>query len=151
MNIEAEIVICSIAIVKGQKRNNVGDYITRKLEEHAVSVKQMFFMVDDPDLIKVFLKSPNEPEVRQIFVDGDTLTFSPGNASSGNKSQLLFQPHLLVDGTYYLIVQAQDKSGNQSGDLDYKISFEVLNKSSITNILNYPNPFSTSYTVAMII
>src|SRR5205085_1710767 len=25
-----------------------------------------------------------------------------------------------------------------------RISFEVINKSSITNVLNYPNPFSTS-------
>jgi len=106
--------------------------------------ENQFLALDDPELVKIYLKSPNEPEVRQIFVDGDTLTFIPGDINSGNKSQLLFQPHLLDDGNYFLIVQAQDKSGNQSGALDYKITFEVINKSSITNVLNYPNPFSTS-------
>ena len=28
--------------------------------------------------------------------------------------------------------------------LEYKITFEVINKSTITEVLNYPNPFSTS-------
>ena len=42
------------------------------------------------------------------------------------------------------MVQAEDASGNQSGDIDYKVSFEVVTKSSISNIVNYPNPFTTS-------
>lgn len=40
-------------------------------------------------------------------------------------------------------VQGKDKSSNFSGDLSYEIAFEVVNKSSITNVFNYPNPFST--------
>jgi flagellar hook assembly protein FlgD len=31
-----------------------------------------------------------------------------------------------------------------SGDLQYKINFEVIKESSITYLMNYPNPFSTS-------
>jgi flagellar hook assembly protein FlgD len=42
-----------------------------------------------------------------------------------------------------LLVQATDKSGNQSGANDYRIRFEVDNRPSITEMLNYPNPFST--------
>jgi flagellar hook assembly protein FlgD len=41
-------------------------------------------------------------------------------------------------------VQAKDRSGNFSGAAEYKITFEVINKPSITHVLNYPNPFSTS-------
>ena len=41
-------------------------------------------------------------------------------------------------------VQAADRSKNNSGSYDYKIRFEIINKSTITNIINYPNPFSTS-------
>jgi flagellar hook assembly protein FlgD len=41
-------------------------------------------------------------------------------------------------------VQGTDKSNNQSGKFDYLIKFEVINKSTITNLLNYPNPFSTA-------
>lgn len=41
-------------------------------------------------------------------------------------------------------VQGADKSGNLSGSLEYKVTFEVINKSTITQVMNYPNPFSTS-------
>jgi flagellar hook assembly protein FlgD len=49
-----------------------------------------------------------------------------------------------VDGKYTLFVQGSDRSGNLSGDLEYKISFEVIRESAITYMMNYPNPFSTS-------
>ena len=61
-----------------------------------------------------------------------------------NKSKIIFPGDFPVDGTYKLRVQANDKSDNQSGRVDYIIDFEVVNQSSITNILNYPNPFSTA-------
>jgi hypothetical protein len=48
------------------------------------------------------------------------------------------------DGIYTLLVQGSDRTGNLSGDLDYKITFEVIHESSITYLMNYPNPFSTS-------
>ena len=38
----------------------------------------------------------------------------------------------------------RDASGNESGDEAYTIEFEVINKSSVTHVVNYPNPFSTS-------
>ena len=41
-------------------------------------------------------------------------------------------------------MQAKDRSDNESGMIDYRITFEVINRSTITNVLNYPNPFSTS-------
>jgi flagellar hook assembly protein FlgD len=41
-------------------------------------------------------------------------------------------------------VQGTDKSGNLSGDLEYRITFKIVLESSITQLLNYPNPFSTS-------
>jgi flagellar hook assembly protein FlgD len=43
-----------------------------------------------------------------------------------------------------LWVQGRDKSNNASGDEFYRISFEVINESTLTNVLNYPNPFSTA-------
>jgi flagellar hook assembly protein FlgD len=45
---------------------------------------------------------------------------------------------------YGLLVQARDKSGNSSGKMDYRIDFEVITRPTITEILNYPNPFSSS-------
>jgi flagellar hook assembly protein FlgD len=55
-----------------------------------------------------------------------------------------YNPTLTKDGIYELWVQATDVSGNLSGVNNYKITFEVINKASITNFVNYPNPFSTS-------
>ena len=55
--------------------------------------------------------------------------------------------HLLdfeKDGVYELRVRSRDESDNSSGTNDYVIRFEVINKSTITNVMNYPNPFSTS-------
>jgi flagellar hook assembly protein FlgD len=61
-----------------------------------------------------------------------------------NISQIRFNPKLDRDGTYKLIVQARDLSNNASGDHDYEIEFEVVMESTITDVLNYPNPFTTS-------
>ena len=41
-------------------------------------------------------------------------------------------------------MQGTDRSGNLSGDYEYKVEFEVIHESTITNMMNYPNPFSTS-------
>ena len=42
------------------------------------------------------------------------------------------------------MVQGTDRSGNLSGDIEYRITFEVIHESMITHLMNYPNPFSTS-------
>ena len=60
-----------------------------------------------------------------------------------NKFTIEYDPVFNQDGIYKLRVQGQDKTGNSSGDEPYQINFEVIQKSSITNIYNYPNPFST--------
>jgi len=60
-----------------------------------------------------------------------------------NKFTIEYDPIFKQDGVYKLRVQGQDKTGNSSGDEPYQINFEVIQKSSITNIYNYPNPFST--------
>ena len=60
-----------------------------------------------------------------------------------NKFIITYEPSFNEDGTYGLRIQGQDKSGNISGDQPYQIFFEVIQESSITNIYNYPNPFTT--------
>jgi hypothetical protein len=61
-----------------------------------------------------------------------------------NSCKINYQPALKQDGIYQLIVQAKDRSDNKSGEIDYKINFEIVNRSTITEVMNYPNPFSTS-------
>ena len=64
-------------------------------------------------------------------------------ANEENKFIITYEPSFDEDGTYGLRIQGQDKSGNISGDQPYQIFFEVIQESSITNIYNYPNPFTT--------
>ena len=45
---------------------------------------------------------------------------------------------------YELIVTGKDEAGNQAGNLEYRVVFTVINKPMISNLLNYPNPFTTS-------
>jgi flagellar hook assembly protein FlgD len=37
-----------------------------------------------------------------------------------------------------------DASNNKSGSNDFAVSFEVIHQSTITEVMNYPNPFTTS-------
>ena len=100
----------------------------------------------DTSLFAIYLTDP-DGEMRKIpFVDVQgtvVMEWVPANASN-KKFKILYPALFTKDGTYTLLVQGQDRSGNLSGDYEYKISFKVIHESSITEVMNYPNPFSTS-------
>ena len=100
----------------------------------------------DTALFKVLLKYPGANDVTPVPLDGANVRFIPASAEAGseNRSVLEITPHFTEDGLYTLIAQGQDVSGNQGGALDYRINFEVITASRISNVLNYPNPFSQS-------
>ncbi|UKN01536.1 C25 family cysteine peptidase [Paracrocinitomix mangrovi] len=94
----------------------------------------------------IFLTDPNGVQKRLDFRNslGEPLMeWIPADAAS-RKFKIIHQGNFEDNGTYRLLVQGVDKSGNISGDLDYNIEFEVDHNSSITNLMNYPNPFTTS-------
>lgn len=94
----------------------------------------------------VYLTDPNGVQRRIPFVDGNgnvVMQWIPAEAQH-KRFKIIWPSELTQDGEYLLFVQGTDKSGNLSGDLDYQISFEVIHESSITHMMNYPNPFSTS-------
>lgn len=101
-----------------------------------------FLQLQDTGLFRIYLNYPDGSTKRINFSD-DIVTFYPASRSK-NQASIELNPLLELDGSYSLTVQAEDATGNQSGDLDYKVNFEVINKKSISNLLNYPNPFSTS-------
>lgn len=100
-----------------------------------------FLALNDTADFEVFLKSPTSSSYQRIYF-GNEMTFDPALLPN-NSCRINYTPSL-GDGTYHLKVQATDRSGNESGNVEYKISFEVINKPTITNVLNYPNPFTTS-------
>jgi hypothetical protein len=101
-----------------------------------------FLALNDTSSFSVFIQAPNQSLQQRIYF-GQGLQFTPANLPK-NSCSINYNPNFVVDGKYMLIVQAKDRSKNNSGTQDYKIQFEINNKPTITNVLNYPNPFSTS-------
>ena len=71
--------------------------------------------------------------------------FVKGDIDNNNTASVNFTPTSpLADGEYTLSVIGQDGSGNPSSDLEYNVSFKVINQSSISNFYAYPNPIINS-------
>jgi hypothetical protein len=127
-----------------------GDIVSPKTEI-VISLKDenpFLIMNTDADtsLFAVYLRDPMGIQKRVHFIDGNgqvNMEWIPASGNS-NKFKIIYRGNFSMDGTYQLLVQGQDISGNLSGDLDYRIDFEVINESTISYLMNYPNPFSTS-------
>jgi hypothetical protein len=117
-------------------------HITIKLKDES-----RFLALDDTSLVSVQVRYPNAQQgvLATWRWNTDTLRFTPANLANGeNTATIDFTPTFREDGTYELIVKGKDKSGNTAGDIEYKVLFQVYTKPMISNLLNYPNPFTTS-------
>ncbi len=102
-----------------------------------------YLALDDTSAFRLYIKKPSDATALPIYFNGNTaIEFIPGSLPA-NKARLEFNPVFTEDGIYEFVVKARDRSNNASGSVQYSIRFEVVNKSTITNVLNYPNPFST--------
>ena len=110
-----------------------------------------FLAINDTADFEVYLTKPGTvSETRIWFCPGCNINytniqmqFEPAQLPN-NSCKVLFKPDLTTDGIYTLRVRAKDRSSNESGANDYQIQFEVINRSTITQVMNYPNPFSTN-------
>jgi flagellar hook assembly protein FlgD len=102
--------------------------------------------ISDTTLFGIYVTDPSGVQRRIPFLDGSgnvVMQWIPADAQ--NKKFKIIYPSLFEqNGVYTLFVQGTDRSGNVSGDIEYRISFEIVRESSITYMMNYPNPFSTS-------
>lgn len=113
-----------------------------------------YLALDDTSLLQVSVSYPGEFNTRhRIAFDGSTCKFIPATLQNGkrNEAYIEYRPQFTQrapqgqQNIFTLYVTGKDKSGNKSGkNTDYQVSFEVVYESSITHVLNYPNPFSTS-------
>ena len=101
-----------------------------------------YLALNNPALFKVYLISPGS-STPVLIPFGAEMTFTPAVLPK-NSCKLNYTPSFLQDGQYTLIVQATDVTGNASGPVGYQIQFEVITKSMISQLMNYPNPFSTA-------
>ena len=120
-------------------------HIQIKLKDEA-----KFLLLNDTSLMNVQVRFPDQNYTTRTYkFDNDTLRFIPAQNGTDNTATIEFSPafnqQYNADGDdYELIVSGKDKSGNKAGETQYKVTFRVINKPMISNLLNYPNPFTTS-------
>jgi peptidase C25-like protein len=107
-----------------------------------------FNLLNDTALNTVQVRFP-DGKLRIYHFDNDTLIFKPATSSTENTATIEFNPAFLAQinpegDEYELIVSGKDKSGNKAGKTEFRVTFKVISKPMISNVLNYPNPFSTS-------
>ncbi len=125
-----------------------GDIVSAKPTiQISLNDENRFIAMNDTSVFKIFIKYPNESNERRLYFRSggqELIRFYPANLPDNNICKAEWNTEFSVDGQYQIRVQARDASNNASGSNDYKISFKVINKSTITDVLNWPNPFSTS-------
>jgi hypothetical protein len=102
--------------------------------------------ISDTTRFGIYVTDPDGIQTRIPFVDGSgntVMQWIPADAQH-KRFKIIYPALFEKDGKYTLLVQGSDRSGNLSGDFEYKITFEVIHASMITHLMNYPNPFSTS-------
>ena len=104
-------------------------------------------LLTDTSLIQVQVRFP-DGSLHSYSYSSDTLRFTPASSGTNNVATVDFTPSLMGQYTqgdqYTLYVTGKDENGNPAGATPYQISFTVITKAMISNMLNYPNPFSTS-------
>jgi hypothetical protein len=106
-----------------------------------------YLLLNDTSEIKVQVRFPDNTIRSYQF--GDSLRFTPAGTGTDNSATIDFFPAFLkqldpAGDEYQLIVFGKDRSGNKAGATEYKVVFRVISKPMISNLLNYPNPFTTS-------
>ncbi len=107
--------------------------VVRLKDENRVQIRR------DTAGMVLYLKRPGATTSERVN-DG---TFRWVPAGPDNDFRLEWQPAKLPDGVYTLEVVATDKANNPAGSQPYRISFEVVNESTVTHFYPYPNPFSS--------
>jgi hypothetical protein len=123
-----------------------GDIVSsRPLISISMKDDSRFLLLDDTALIRVQVRFP-DGMLRVFRVDGDTMRFSPASAApnTDNTAVIDLQAAFSQDGEYELIVNGRDRSGNVAARSDLRVRFTVMNQAAISDLLNYPNPFTTS-------
>ncbi|MCO6461387.1 MAG: hypothetical protein J5I59_08280 [Saprospiraceae bacterium] len=131
-----------------------GDIVsTKPLIKIFIRDENQLFPLDDPGLFNVFLVNTFGQDTLIPMTSSD-IKFIPPNPSQQpfeNKAVIEYNPDFQKypdgynqDGEYTLRITATDKAGNQSGKYDFEKSFRIIQKKSVSDVFNYPNPFSNA-------
>lgn len=105
--------------------------------------ENQYLRLNSMSSFEISLKKEPENQASRIDLEESDVIFTPADTTGDNVAVLEFFPEL-ESGEYTIYVQAKDLSGNVSGDQEIEIRFNVIEDTRVSNVLNYPNPFSTS-------
>ncbi|PJJ61082.1 peptidase C25-like protein [Hymenobacter chitinivorans DSM 11115] len=108
-------------------------------------------MLTDEDLLQPItdrnafdlILTPRNGPPKKVDLTASNVTFTTDPAKG--TARIDFEPGQatpLPDGQYTLEAQGRDATGRTAGTENYKVQFEVINASTITNIFPYPNPIT---------
>ncbi len=120
------------------------DAIISATPEIKITLKDenQYLFLDDINSFQVVLFHPDETR-EDIDLNNDTrISFIPGTSNNNNTAQVNFNPEFFEEGEYQFYTQAKDKSGNFSGDVEYRVNFQIIFENNITDVLLCPNPLS---------
>ncbi len=99
--------------------------------------------ITDISSFELGLKVLPDGQEETIPLDSENIIFYPADSTNNYCASIEYTPEF-ESGEYIFFAQGRDASGNLSGDQSFAVEFEVVLESQISNVLNYPNPFSTS-------
>lgn len=108
--------------------------------------------LNDTTQIAIYLTYPADNNgnsaVQRLYFNNPLVQFVPAQqqqaAEHHNKATITLQPQFTQSGTYHLAITAKDRSNNSFAERSYRISFKVETRPMVSNVYNYPNPFTTS-------
>ncbi len=100
-----------------------------------------FLPITDPQSFEIKIDTGHN-EFFTVDVNQPNVRFEPATTES-KTAKLYFKP-TFKDGEYKMLVQGKDVSGNKSGIHPRSVTFNVITAKTVSNFLNYPNPFSNS-------
>jgi len=107
-----------------------------------ISDENQFLRLQDTSALSVQVI---QPDGSLLPLQGaDLLSFEPASAEGDNEARMVLRPEFQQDGMYQLRVNARDASGNLAASEPYVVDFEIVRAQTISRVLPYPNPFSTS-------
>ena len=131
-----------------------GDIISSKpLIKITIRDENKLFPLDDPALFNLSLVNAFGQDTL-IPLTSSEIKFYPADQAQllkKNEAVIEYTPDFTNypssyngDGEYSIRITATDIAGNQSGKYDFEKRFRIINKKSVSNVFNYPNPFSNA-------
>jgi hypothetical protein len=113
-----------------------------------VTSQSQYQLLTDTAAVTVQVQFP-DGSMHPYKFNTDTLRWTPATSGGNNTATVDFTPSFTTQynpagDEYQLVVTGTNAAGNTASIIPYRVGFTVINKAMISNMLNYPNPFTTS-------